>query len=77
LHSVSYIANRKKRKKKEGEKKSKIGIYKSIIRKQVKGQNGLDVVLFSSYTERTMSDQLWEKTCYDRLINGHKIRYYI
>lgn len=55
----------------------KRGIYKSIIRKQVKGQNGLDVALFSPYTERTMSVQLWEKTYYKHLINGHKIRYCI
>lgn len=36
--------------------------YKSIIRKQVKGQNGLDVAHFSPYAERTMPVQLWEKS---------------
>lgn len=41
------IEKKKKRKKKRG-------TYKSIIRKQVKGQNSLDVALFSPYPERTV-----------------------
>lgn len=46
--------------------------YKSIIRKQIKGQNGVDVAHFSPYAERKMSVQLWEKTNYKL---EYKIRY--
>lgn len=47
-----------KKKNKPKKRESSIQEYKSIIRKQVKGQNGLDVAHFSSYAERTMSVQL-------------------
>lgn len=45
-------------------RESNIQEYKSIMRKQVKGQNGLDVTHFSPYAERKMPVQLWEKPYY-------------
>lgn len=51
-----------KRKKNKEKRETNMQEYKSIIRKQVKGQNGLDVAHFSPYAERTMPVQLWEKS---------------
>lgn len=49
-------------KKNKEKRETNMQEYKSIIRKQVKGQNGLDVAHFSPYAERTMPVQLWEKS---------------
>lgn len=69
---VLLLALQIEQKKKQTKKESNMQEYKSIIRKQVKGQNGLDVAHFSPYAERKTSVQLWEKTNYKL---EHKIRY--